>query len=1657
MARRRLNKKVALLGSATFVILAAGALVVILRLSRDPSQFIADGDTAWSVKDYGSARENYLQALSLTQSPKDRVALYFKLADVFQAINDWRRVLACWDQILTADPESLKAGLGRLKYCYIMADSLEGAGPNSSTYWKDVSTQVTKLIEVTRNTVFLKQAKAQWEPSFGADEPTGWDGGVELLGAYLYLVRGRAALELATMGAATSPDQLLAEAKEDLQMAREQDPQSAASYRYLAQALLAEGRSAELRGNLDSRDEAVRHAEEILTEAVKAAGDVPDSRVNLMVHRLSEARRRGIESVRETMVALEAEYEDLLATFASHPGAFAAAAEFYSAYAAHLRSETAAEKLDRAVDAAEKACALDPTSVRYARMAAGLYYRRFSLYANEADLHKAVALAEAALELPGARDKPGPMHIARETVRYSLCTLLAMMYVEQTQASDPSADDHEAILSKAGEVVHEIEQIQGSGDNPQVVKWQGMLDLAAGRKGEAVRRLFAAYEKIKASNVPEQRDAYLAYMLARVFEPTTETGAVVEFLGTALNAGIASAKPTALLDYADALLTLRSSDVALSAVNTYEERFESNDRSRTLRIKALIGEGHMSEAEEAIVKLEAAAPRTLELRIRLVAAKAAQLQNAIRRKQSIVASQADANSVDAGTGANEDAIAAMTAELHDWRRRQAFLAERLLQMDTAEVDEDHVRQLLEALVAQGDVERARKVSALFLKRLPHAMSALFYERFLSEPDPAACPASRREEIHVAAVRSLPDPITRATELAFFYQQERQFDEAIGQWRQVLEAAASPASEARPAYLQAGSVGPRRVAASQLLDIARHLQDWSLAEEIVQIATSDDLDDCQGHLYAGRLALAKGQYKEALPHLDECLTLRPVFSYGYMLRGNIHAALGNEHASVSDTRRAAELNPVDPLVAKALANALLMSIQRLGSDASAQLRQETRLALERALQLNPRDMQVLSAYADVVSESEPLTALAIRKTIQVNAPSFNNAVMLGRLATRIGAEETDPAKKQAHFSTAEGAFEAARQMDASNEFMLESYAEYYRVTDRPDKAQQLLAESNDGRLLWRHHYRAGQYDEARKLLEQLYSDSNSRNDALKGLIVVGEATADKESVKRYSQELLASQDTVINRLGQIRAYLEVGLVREAELKLQSFRERHPTEPKILLMEALLAKRQGDLKQALMLTNRNLERNQEDAGTWRLRGEINLLMGDSDGAILDFRKSRLLRDDPMTTIALANACVWAGRDDEAIDELAGLVKEADAPMEARTLLERIYRRLGRHEALEAFYTDTLAQLPDSVGWLTRAGNFAIERQQYDEGLGLYEKAYGLAQAQANADRGDNVRYGAALDGYLRALVRSAGDREAGGAAWHPEKLEKVIDEGGRYVETEYAAVVLYRMAEAKMKLGETEAAGDYGRQAIDKAWDNDALAVDILLRTNHLLGADEVADYCRAKLASDPNSLAANVAMFRLAQAQDDYDGAADYIDKCIALSGAETEEGQAYLLKKAHLLTLAHKKTSDKRYLDGAVAVYESLADKMPTNTSVSNNLAYMLAQSDQKLAEAQQYAEKALAGDPDNAIYLDTYAYVLCKNRKHAEAAQAIAAAIQQYAATGTASGEVYEHLGMIKEALGEKESALAAYRRALDVGRSSLSDVAKERIRLAVQRLEQG
>jgi len=640
--------------------------------------------------------------------------------------------------------------------------------------------------------------------------------------------------------------------------------------------------------------------------------------------------------------------------------------------------------------------------------------------------------------------------------------------------------------------------------------------------------------------------------------------------------------------------------------------------------------------------------------------------------------------------------------------------------------------------------------------------------------------------------------------------------------------------------------------------------------------------------------------------------------------------------MEDIRSAVSLNPLDGTIAKESAIAFYRRNQKLGGNVSAAQVAEVRDALERAIAVNPGDLMLFGLYADYIAPTEPLRAVAIRQDLQRANPSMENALLLGKLATEAAVKESNPQSKEALFAIAGSAFEQAKEMNPSDKRMLYYYAEYYRVRGQGEEARKLLAESQEEKLLWDHYYQAGQYEDARKVLEQLYKSGTKDSGVFKGLLLVAEQTSDKGAVKKYSEELVAVENTVENNLAQIQAFLRVGLIKEAEYKLQSFKEKYPNEPRMLLLQAWLLMRQGQLDKALEKANENLQSNPDNPTAWRLKGEINFFRGEYDKSISDLRKSKLLLDEPATRISLAKAFLRTDRYEDAITELRNTINSPGVPLEAMSLLEQIYLRLERKEALKRFYREILEKFPDSANWLNRAGTFALKTGDFDGAEQLFKRAF-LTRRELYTGQGEikdkDALYPAAFDGYLKALI--AGARTPGTADFNPAKLDKVLEEGEKYKDGVLAPIAYLSMAQAKMVLGDKPAAIQYCRAAVDVAGDNEMLLADILLKMYVIVGAEEAMSFCRQKLGTDPDSLAVNFTMFNLAKITGQYEQAVNYISKCIDLTDADSFQRIDYTLKKGDILILLHEKSSDNNYLKTAVSDYESLLAKMPSNTGVT--------------------------------------------------------------------------------------------------------------------------
>ena len=1657
MAKKRLNKKVALVGSLLFAFLVVVAIGAILYLSRNPEKFIKDGDEAVTAaklitdeqlkkETYEKAERSYLRARAYAKTDSRRIDILFKLADMYVDSGNWRNTLGCWSEIIRLDPKNVKARYWRLRYVYIMADS------GVWQVWQDVASQTLEFIDVAEQANLLAEDMTKWEIFGTKEKPPS-----ERLGPYLYLLRGRAALEITKLGGVTDMEQSIDHAIGDLEKVRELEPNNIDLYWYLAQAVITKGEIAASKGDIGKRDKAAQEAKEFLEQAVKLAPTDPKAHINLLLLKLGQSRTR------EEIKSLETDYLALVQKFPDSALVFSQFAEFYL--------QLGHKSLDKVIEAIEKAIELDKENGSYVANLAGAYYSRFSIYRQETDLYKAIELANQALSLPDMKDSTGPRYVANRRNRTQLYTFLANCYIVQVLESRfggtstiITPEQKQEWLAKAEKAVYEIEQLYGSGEEPEVIKWRGLLEFAKGQEGEATRKLYAVYQQFKASG---RRDSLLSYTLAKLFQNTSELGAANEFFTSAFGLPdrrvpdkIDQKIPDALLDYADVLFKLRAYEGVLNIVNYFESEYWSNERSQTLRIKTYIATDQFDEAEKELAKAQPDAPRTIKLNLELNLKRIRQIRGATALKQLDKSSEITyetLSGIEKGSGQKQVAPAneLMTSELAAYRDTSAELLRKLLEKEPNTVDQTDVAAVCDNYISDGKADKVKDIVNRYLEYSPDNAMVLFYKQVLSEPEPDKISDQRRTEIEEKALLSIADPIRRDMSLGAFYRRNNEPNKATVEFKKVFEIetpqkdvvkespgdsqlAGKEITDAQKLQKQTAELGePRRLAASYLFEIALTLKDWKLAEQIEYACRRENLDGCEGKFFAARLGVVKEDYKSALVNLDECLKLRPVFSYALLQRSGVNAALGNEQASIDDVQKAAELNPLDPEVARIRSFALYQRNKKLGDNVSSNQIAELKDALVRAMSLNRNQWQIplQSLYAEFISRENPVEAIALRQRLLKAFPSAENALLLGQMALRMADKENDPERKKFLFDTAASAFEQAYAADPQNKVVLNSYAEYYRQTGQEQKAEALLSKSTDLRLLWNHYFQTGRFDNAKKVLVQLYQTEPKDTAVLKGFLLIAEKTADKEAMQKYSEELLAVDDSIENRLIQIEQFLKIGLIKESEYKLQSFKEKYSDEPRALLLEAWLEMRQGRLIKALDLINRSLEIDQNSSTAWWLRGTINHLMANYSQAIIDFKKSKSLLDKSFVRISLAKAYLRAGRQDDAITEIKSTFDDLEVAGQSRELLENVYLQLDRKADLKKFYAENLPKFPDDMWLYLRAAEFLLSQNEFAGAEQLYAMVWQKSKMLGTGDP-------TAFSGYLKALL-------LGG------KTDKVLEEAGKYVDTDYAPIAYLRMAEVKLKLGDKTVALEYCRKALDKAGANENFISNILQSMHDLFGSQEVANWCKQRLETDPESIAANYTMFDLMMTNDEYNKASGYIDRCLEIVGPNSPATLNYIMKKAELLQLAYTKTSDNNYLNKAIIEYESLLDKMPNNTSVLNNLAYMLADADMQLDKALRYAEHAHELMPNDPYLLDTYSYVLYKNGKFNEASEYLQSALQQYELEKIpAPAEVYEHLGMINEKLSLANEALAAYEQALEQGADKLADAAKQKIKASIDRV---
>lgn len=195
-------------------------------------------------------------------------------------------------------------------------------------------------------------------------------------------------------------------------------------------------------------------------------------------------------------------------------------------------------------------------------------------------------------------------------------------------------------------------------------------------------------------------------------------------------------------------------------------------------------------------------------------------------------------------------------------------------------------------------------------------------------------------------------------------------------------------------------------------------------------------------------------------------------------------------------------------------------------------------------------------------------------------------------------------------------------------------------------------------------------------------------------------------------------------------------------------------------------------------------------------------------------------------------------------------------------------------------------------------------------------------------------------------------------------------------------------------------------------------------------DRVIDLCRTAQQYNPDEMAFYYFMALGYNMQDRIDEAIDATRRGVAVINDQSNKDLV-----SDFYGLRGDLYHTKGMLDEAFAAYDSCLVWKSDNVPCLNNYAYYLSLTGKNLQKAEQMSYVTVKAEPNNGIYLDTYAWILFMQSRYEEAKIYIDQALKNYEKP---SADVIEHAGDIYWKCGEHAEALKYWQQAVDEGGDS-------------------
>jgi len=928
-----------------------------------------------------------------------------------------------------------------------------------------------------------------------------------------------------------------------------------------------------------------------------------------------------------------------------------------------------------------------------------------------------------------------------------------------------------------------------------------------------------------------------------------------------------------------------------------------------------------------------------------------------------------------------------------------YLAQRVLSQNPGI---DDARLILgSALATKKDYRAAAQELQAFAKNNPTNTLGMIQLGKLYMAQGNTAEAEARFE---AALKNDPDNLSAATELARLYVIQNRHDRAIQRLNQILSQnpkltriheilgqvyfSRNDYSSAEAEYKKAAEADPEN--AAQQIALAQFYQNSGQADRgiaVLQEFVGKNPTDITARLQLARVFTGNKDYDKAFATAGEVLKINDKDIDALLMRGQILIMQNKAAEAILALQDAVEASPSSQEARYFLG----LAAHQAGDLRRAE--QEWQSAADRGSQ----SVQIHLALSQLkIDAGEPDAAMRFaQQALNINPSSLDARRILGAaLAHRrdyanaaaeferyLQERPSDAVALQylgqvqlelGNFAAAEARLNSALEADPKQTGALTALVGLY------------IRQNQHGKAIERVNR------EARRGLD------GSSVHTLLGRIYLGQ----KENAKaeqEFQQAVSLDPKNPAPRQTLADFYVATGSTDKAEEILRKLVEEDPKDMDYRKRLISFHATQNNTDQALRLIDETLKTNPRDTEIRLMKASLLMSQDKLDESIRELQTAvENDRNSIQAYYMLGMAYLRDGKEAQAESALSSVIRIDPRYIRAYQALAQLKLGSGNVDAAIQYGRDALRADPNAVEMRLLLGESLMGRRYYREAISELE-AY--VNARPTDPRGFH-RLGMA---YL----------EQGNTARAEPLLQSALDQNPGN------ATMLTSLVRLDVERKQPDRAIARINAQIQKAPQNAELH-ELLGRVYLNQGNTARAEEAFRKQASiDGGRAAGSLNLAQLYQSRKSFDAAIAELQKVIS---ENPKSGEAYTL-----LGMVYESLNDTKR---AIESYRTALKNDPSQAITANNLAFLLAENDGDLKEAEQLAQQARKQFPDSTAVADTLAWVYYKRGAYRSAIDLLRDCVRQDPKNAT----YFYHLGMAYSGNGDSAQAKEALSQALNL-----------------------